>query len=63
MFVRTDTSVGTKTCHHGWSPGSFGYYEQDAVRSSMHGWLASVTPRWLLHTVFEFSFLGSVMST
>ena len=28
-----DTSVGTKTCHHGWSPGSFGYYKQDAVRS------------------------------
>jgi hypothetical protein len=52
MFVRTDTSVGTKTCHHGWSPGSFGYYEQDAVRSSMHGWLAS-----------SLSFLGSVMST
>ena len=25
------TSVGTKTCHHGWSPGSFGYYEQDAA--------------------------------
>jgi hypothetical protein len=24
------TSVGTKTCHHGWSPGSFGHYKQDA---------------------------------
>ena len=24
------TSVGEKTCHHGWSPGSFGYYQQDA---------------------------------
>ena len=23
------TSAGDKTCHHGWSPGSFGYYEQD----------------------------------
>ena len=25
------TSVGTLTCHKGWSPGSFGYYEQDAA--------------------------------
>ena len=24
------TSVGVKTCHHGWSPGSFGHYQQDA---------------------------------
>ena len=24
------TSVGTETCHHGWSPGSFGFYKQDA---------------------------------
>ena len=24
------TSVGEKTCHHGWSPGSFGHYQQDA---------------------------------
>jgi alpha-galactosidase len=24
------TSVGSKTCHHGWSPGSFGHYQQDA---------------------------------
>ena len=27
---RRYTSVGTLTCHHGWSPGSFGHYEQDA---------------------------------
>ena len=25
-----DTSVGDKTCHGGWSPGSYGHYEQDA---------------------------------
>lgn len=24
------TSVGTRTCHGGWSPGSYGYYEEDA---------------------------------
>jgi alpha-galactosidase len=24
------TSVGDKTCHGGWSPGSYGYYQQDA---------------------------------
>jgi alpha-galactosidase len=24
------TSVGDTTCHSGWSPGSFGHYEQDA---------------------------------
>jgi len=24
------TSVGDKTCHSGWSPGSYGYYDQDA---------------------------------
>ena len=24
------TSVGDKTCHGGWSPGSYGYYDQDA---------------------------------
>ena len=24
------TSVGDKTCHGGWSPGSYGHYEQDA---------------------------------
>jgi alpha-galactosidase len=24
------TSVGTLTCHKGWSPGSFGHYQQDA---------------------------------
>jgi len=24
------TSVGTLTCHGGWSPGSFGHYQQDA---------------------------------
>ena len=24
------TSVGDATCHGGWSPGSFGHYEQDA---------------------------------
>jgi len=24
------TSVGTETCHGGWSPGSFGHYTQDA---------------------------------
>jgi len=23
------TSVGTLTCHKGWSPGSFGHYQQD----------------------------------
>ena len=29
-LVTRYTSVGTQTCHHGWSPGSFGHYEQDA---------------------------------
>ena len=24
------TSVGTETCHGGWSPGSYGHYERDA---------------------------------
>merc|ERR1719316_2575558 len=24
------TSVGDKTCHGGWSPGSYGHYEEDA---------------------------------
>ena len=24
------TSVGDKTCHGGWSPGSYGHYERDA---------------------------------
>ena len=24
------TSVGDKTCHGGWSPGSYGYYDEDA---------------------------------
>jgi alpha-galactosidase len=27
---RRYTSVGSLTCHHGWSPGSFGHYQQDA---------------------------------
>jgi alpha-galactosidase len=25
------TSIGTLTCHKGWSPGSFGHYEQDTA--------------------------------
>ena len=34
LFVRLQfglyTSVGDKTCHGGWSPGSYNHYEQDA---------------------------------
>ena len=29
-WARSYTSVGTLTCHHGWSPGSYGHYQQDA---------------------------------
>ena len=37
------TSVGDETCHGGWSPGSYGHYEQDA--DTFASWGVDCAPR------------------